>query len=229
MSIWTRLAESIAQVGDSIGAFLTSLAARRATPPEKTLGFTIGMIALGAKMAKADGVVTLDEVQAFKQVFHVPQGELAAVARLFDLAKRDVAGYELYARQIAKLFQAKAMVLENVLDGLFHIAKADSALHPAELEFLRNVAVQFGFEPLDFERIAARHVVAPADDPYLILGVERAADADAIKARYRKLVRDNHPDRQVAAGVPEEMVVLATQRLARINAAYDAIMKAKAA
>ena len=225
MSIWTRINEALALVGDSIGNFLVKLAKSRVTAPEKSLGFTIGMIALGAKMAKADGVVTGEEVAAFKQVFHVPQSELAAVARVFNLAKQDVAGYESYARQIARLFHAKAATLENVMDGLFHIAKADGVLHPAELIYLENVAKQFGFGLHDFARIKARHVSAGADDPYLILDVDRKMDLAAIKLRYRKLVRDNHPDKQIAAGVPEEMVLIATDRLARINAAYEQILK----
>jgi DnaJ like chaperone protein len=225
MSIWTRISEALALVGDSIGSFLIKLAKSRISAPEKSLGFTIGMIALGAKMAKADGIVTGEEVKAFKQVFHVPQSELAAVARVFNLAKRDVAGYDTYARQIARLFHAKASTLENVMDGLFHIAKADGTLHPAELIYLENVAQLFGFGAHDFARIKARHASSGAGDPYLILGVERAAGLAAIKVRYRKLVRDNHPDKQIAAGVPEEMVVLATDRLARINAAYEQILK----
>jgi DnaJ like chaperone protein len=229
MSIWTRISEALALVGDSVSSFLAKLAESRVRAPEKTLGFTIGMIALGAKMAKADGVVTHDEVAAFKQIFHVPQAELAAVARVFNLAKQDVAGYETYARQIAKLFHTKALVLENVLDGLFHIAKADGVLHPAEINFLENVALHFGFGMGDFARIKARHVSAGPDDPYLILGVERGADIVAIKSHYRKLVRDNHPDRQIAAGVPEEMIVLATRRLAHINAAYGRILKEREA
>lgn len=225
MSIWTRISEALALVGDSIGGFLVKLAKSRVSAPEKSLGFTIGMIALGAKMAKADGIVIGEEVAAFKQVFHVPQSEIAAVARVFNLAKQDVAGYETYARQIAKLFHEKAAILESVLDGLFHIAKADDLIHPAELVYLENVAQLFGFGAHDFARIKARHASAGADDPYLILGVERAAGLAAIKLRYRKLVRDNHPDKQIAAGVPEEMVVLATDRLARINAAYEQIVK----
>ena len=225
MSIWTRISEALALVGDSIGGFLAKLATKRITAPEKSLGFTIGMIALGAKMAKADGVVTLDEVAAFKRVFHVPQAELAAVARVFNLAKQDVTGYDSYARQIARLFHAKAATLESVLDGLFHISKADGTIHPAELIYLENVARHFGFGPHDFARIKARHLSTGADDPYVILDVDRKMDLAAIKLRYRKLVRDNHPDKHIASGVPAEMVVLATSRLARINAAYEQILK----
>lgn len=228
MSIWTRIADVIASIGDSVGSFLQAITARDPAPPEKSVAFTIGMIALGAKMAKADGVVTEDEIAAFKQVFHIPENELPSVARVFNLAKQDVAGYDSYARQIAKLFGAQHEVLEDVLDGLFHIAKADNAFHPGENGFLASVAEIFGFTKADFARIRARHV-AVADDPYLILGLERDAPAEEVRQRYRALVREHHPDRHIAAGVPKEMIDIATQRLQKINEAYDTIMKGKAA
>lgn len=228
MSVWTRIAESLAAIGSSVAAFLTAMASRPATPPEKSMGFTIGMIALGAKMAKADGVVTEDEISAFKRVFHVPDGELKAVARVFNLAKQDTAGFEAYARQIARLFEARHTILEDVLDGLFHIAKADNAFHPNENGFLKEVAAIFGFSEAEFARIRARHVVVK-DDPYLVLGVAHDAADDVIRSRYRMLVRQHHPDRHIAEGLPEEMVALATERLQKINEAYDAIMKERAA
>jgi DnaJ like chaperone protein len=228
MSIWTRIADVIASIGESVGGFLQAVISRNPGPPEKSLAFTIGMIALGAKMAKADGVVTEDEVAAFKQVFHIPDGELAAVARVFNLAKQDTAGYETYARQIARLFEAQHEILEDVLDGLFHIAKADNAYHPGEHGFLGQVAEIFGFTPADFARIRARHV-AVADDPYLVLGLAHDAPEDEIRRRYRELVREYHPDRHIAAGVPEEMIEIATERLQKINESYDRIMREKAA
>ena len=224
MSIWTRIAEALASIGESVGAFLQKVVSRNPTPPEKSVAFTIGMIGLGAKMAKADGVVTEDEIRAFKQVFHIPDGELATVARVFNLAKQDVAGYETYARQIAKLFEARSEVLEDVLDGLFHIAKADNAFHPGEHGFLRRVAEIFGFSDADFARIRARHVDVP-DDPFMILGLAPGAAPDEVRKRYRDLVREHHPDRHIAAGVPEEMVEIATRRLQKINEAYERIME----
>jgi DnaJ like chaperone protein len=228
MSIWTRIADVIASIGDSVGGFLQGLTAREPASPEKSVAFTIGMIALGAKMAKADGVVTQDEIAAFKQVFHIPDNELAAVARVFNLAKQDVAGYETYARQMARLFKGRRDVLEDVLDGLFHVAKADNAYHPNEHGFLAAVAEIFGFPAAEFARIRARHV-AVADDPYLILGVDRDAPVDEIRKRYRALVREYHPDRHIAAGVPEEMIEIATTRLQTVNEAYETIMKQRAA
>jgi DnaJ like chaperone protein len=225
MSIWTRIADSLSAIGDSIGGFLAKLTRPGASAPEKSIGFTIGMIALGAKMAKADGAVTQAEIMAFKQVFQVPDKELAAVARVFNLAKQDVAGYDSYARQIAKLFNTRAPILEDVLDGLFHIAKADNAVHPAELEYLRRVAAIFGFSEAEFARITARHVAPGHDDPYLVLGLDASAHIDDVKRRYRKLVREHHPDRHIAAGMPVELVRIANERLQRINEAYGRIMK----
>jgi DnaJ like chaperone protein len=229
MSIWTRIAESLTAIGDSVGGFLAGLAQRRITAPEKSLAFTIGMIALGAKMAKADGMVTAREVQAFKQVFHVPEKDIAAVARVFNLAKQDVAGYDSYPRQIARLFHARAAILEDVLDGLFHIAKADDAIHPAEIHFLESVARIFGFGADDFLGIQARPMATACEGGCAVLGLRPGASIEDIKQRYRKLVRDNHPDKHIAAGVPPEMIELATKRLQKINEAYAQILKDRAA
>ncbi len=223
MSIWSFLTDSVQNIGDSVAQFLGKIG-RKATAPEKSVAFTIGMIALGAKMARSDGVVTGEEVEAFKQIFQVPEKDIAAVERVFNLAKQDVAGFESYAEQVAKLFAKKAAILENVLDGLFHIATADNAIHEKEITFLRRVAEIFGFSENDFERVKSRHVRVD-DDPYVVLGVGREDSVADIKAKYRKLVRELHPDKQIAAGVPEEMVRFATERLARINEAYRAIKK----
>jgi DnaJ like chaperone protein len=221
MSLWSRILQAITAVGDSVAAFFSG----RERVPERSIAFTIGVIALGAKMAKADGLVTLDEIAAFKQVFHVPEAELAGVARIFNLAKQDIAGYEYYARHLARLFKTRPQVLEDVLDSLFHIAKADSAIHAGELAFLEGVASHFGFDARQFARIKARHVESGHPDDYIILGLSPDAADNDIRTEYRKLVREHHPDRHIAAGMPLEIIDVATERLARINAAYDAIAR----
>ena len=173
MTVWANISELAHGIGDSIGQMLGGFT-RKSTAPEKSVGFTIGMIALGAKMAKADGVVTDDEVLAFREVFHVPEKDMPAVERVFNLAKQDVVGFESYAQQVAKLFVKKSKVLENVLDGLFHIAKADGVIHEDELTYLEHVAGIFGFSATEFVRIRSRHV-GIVDDPYEILEVPRDA------------------------------------------------------
>ena len=120
---------------------------------DRQVAFTVALIVLGAKMAKADGTVTREEVNAFKQMFRIPPDEMKAVGKLFDEAKREARGSEPYATQVAQMFARQPAVLEELLGALFHIAKADGTVHPAELEFLGKVAQIFGFSPHGFERI----------------------------------------------------------------------------
>jgi len=196
--------------------------------PRRRIAFTIAVIALGAKMARADGVVTRDEVAAFGEVFQVPPGEDEHVRLVFDLARKSTAGFESYARQVGRLFATDRAVLENLLGGLFHIALADGRVFPAEDEYLREVARHFGFDSADYARIRALHVGAEQqaeEDPYAILGVLPGAPAGAIREAYHRLVRESHPDLVIAQGLPPECIALATARVARINAAYEQIAK----
>jgi DnaJ like chaperone protein len=191
-------------------------------PAPRELVFTTGLVALSAKMARSDGVVTRDEIAAFQRIVIVPPEEKVRIERLFDLAKQTSAGFEAYAEQIAEAFRDEPTLLEGVLDGLFLIAAADGAIHQDEHAYLRDVATIFGISEPDFARIEARHMRRP-DDPYLVLGVSREMDDAALKQHYRQLVIENHPDRQIARGLPSEAVAIATRRLAAINAAWDAI------
>ena len=199
------------------GLFAGDPAARR------EVAFSVALIALSAKMAKADGIVTVDEIAAFRRGFAVPPGEERNVARLFDLARQDVAGFDTYARRVADLYDDDCCPLEDVLDGLFVIAKADGAVHDAEMAYLEQVATIFGFGDRDFERIAARHVLPEEGDPYLILGAQRDWPFDQIRRHYRRLVVENHPDKVIARGLPAEFVAVATDRLASINRAWERI------
>jgi DnaJ like chaperone protein len=194
--------------------------------PERSVGFTIAVIALGAKMAKADGHVTRDEVAAFRRVFTIPKSEEASAAKVFDLARQDVAGFDAYARKIRAMFKPSDRdVMIDLMEGLFHIAVADRQFHPAEEAFLRNVAQIFGLEDACFRSLRARHV---QDDPYAVLGVDPlASDADIRKA-WRNAVKAAHPDVMIARGVPPEAVKLAEERLRALNTAWDEITKARA-
>ncbi len=195
----------------------------RAADATREIAFTIGLIVLSAKMAKADGQVTRNEVAAFRQIFHVPESELANVGRVFNQARKDSRGFEPYARQIAKLFDDRHLVLEDVLHALFHIAKADGVVHEAELTYLRRVAEIFGFSEEDFAAIRAQCLGGDAVDAYQALGLRRDASDQEVRAAYRRLMREHHPDRLIAAGLPEERIQMATETVAQINAAYERI------
>jgi DnaJ like chaperone protein len=196
--------------------------------PRRRIAFTIAAIALGAKMARADGDVTRDEVAAFHDVFQIPPGEEEHVALVFDLARRSVHGFESYARQVGRLFATDPIVLEHLLDGLFHIALADGRICAAEDAYLREVAHHFGFDGAEYARIRAHHVdsdEADSADAHAILGVMPGASHGEIRVAYRRLVRETHPDLVIAQGLPPECVALATAKVARINAAYDRLAR----
>ena len=223
MSVWGKLAGAAAGL---LGG--GPIAQEEDGSAENEVAFTVGVIALGAKMAKADGVVTVDEVNAFKEVFKIPDGEMQNVARVFNLAKEDATGYEAYAEQLATMFKGNRKLLEDVLEDLFHIAKADQVLHPSEEEFLGQVAKRFGITETEFSYIKARHLTAAKRNPYDVLGVNASIGSDELKSHYRKLVLENHPDGLMARGVPKEFVAIATEKIAAINEAYGQILKERA-
>ncbi|MFO1148164.1 MAG: TerB family tellurite resistance protein [Alsobacter sp.] len=232
-SIWGKLGGAGIgfAVGGPIGALIGALAGHYVMDqegglftPDKQTVFTTGLVALSAKMAKADGVVTRDETRAFFEVVQVQEADRSRILKLFELANQTTAGYQAYARQIAELFADDAQLREDVVDGLFHIAKADGAVHEAELAYLHDIALILGFGEPDWLRLKARHVREP-DDPYVVLGAQRDWDEAALRRLYRRLVQEYHPDRQIARGLPEEAVAIATSKLAAINEAWERIRR----
>jgi DnaJ like chaperone protein len=227
MSVWGKVSGAAAGlfVGGPVGALVGAVAGHFFLDRESDPGvtFTIAVVALAGKMARADGVVSEQEFEIFRQAFGVPPEEEGNIRRIFNLARQDIAGFEYYAGQIARLFVGNPAMLEDVLDGLFEIAKSDGVLHPEEAKFLERVAEIFGFAPNEFRRIRASHFAPELTDPYVILGLSYSADDNELRQTYRRLVRENHPDSLMARGVPQEFIKLATDKLAAINTAYEKI------
>lgn len=220
MSFWRKLADLVMGSRDPFDCDTEDC------PPGRRVDdadYAMALIGLGAKMAKADGEVTGDEVAAFTQVFRAPPGFEAPLRRAFDLAKQTTLGFDGYAKRLARRFRHHPAVLEDVLDGLFHIAKADGLVTADEEEYLSRVAKIFGFRALDYDRIRVAHLGAPEDDPWALLGLERGAGPEEIKRAYRRAAAQNHPDRLIARGAPMEMQRIADAKMAAINAAYKQI------
>ncbi len=237
MSIWTRIADALSALATGEGLSVIFDRLRAAPVPERSIGFTIAVIALGAKMAKADGMVTRDEVSAFRRIFAIPDGEEQNAARVFNLARQDVAGFDAYARKISALFRKPGEplcaddrnVLIDLLEGLFHIAMADGNYHPGEDDFLADVAAIFGLDQRCFSTLRARFVEGAPRDPYDVLGIDHTATRAEARAAWKQAVRDSHPDAMVARGVPVEALKLAERRLIAINAAWEEITTRRAA
>ena len=230
MSIWTRISAALSTLatGEGLGTLIERL---RASPaPERSVAFTIAVIALGAKMAKSDGLVTRDEVAAFRRVFAIPPGEEQNAARVFNLARQDVAGFDAYAGKIRAMFRPKDRdVLIDLMEGLFYVALADGHYHMRENDFLFEVARIFGLDERSFRQLRARLVEGTERDPYDVLGVAHDAPLDQIRSAWRSAVKTSHPDVMLARGVPPEALQLAVLRLQAINAAWAEISARRAA
>ena len=226
---WQRLTEflgSFTKRTGVAGSVINILDPDTWLPGGREAAFTLALIALAAKMAVADGAVTASEVRAFNATVEITAGQEPQVQRLFNLAKQDVAGYEHYARKIGRFFADSPETLEHVLDSLFFIATADGMVHEAELDYLKSVSDIFGFDPARFEQMASQHVMLEEGvDPYLVLGLAPNAPPEEVRRVYRLLVAEHHPDRLIAKGVPEELIDVATAKMAAINLAYQAITK----
>ena len=228
-SVWQRLTQIVGSASERtgvVGSLANVLDPDNWLPGGKDAAFTLALIALSAKMAVSDGVVTASELRAFQRTVEIPPAIAQQVDRIFRLAQQDVAGYDAYARKIRRFFSHEPEMLEHVLDGLFYIASADGLIHENELDYLKHVSDIFGFDDARFEQIAAQHVVLEKGaDPYMVLGLAPGANRDEVRRVYRSLVAEHHPDRLIAKGVPEELIDIATARMQAINQAYNQIIK----
>lgn len=197
-------------------------------PDDKTVtrkvAFTVAVVALSAKMAAADGVVSQIERDTFKEIFQTSPSDTQDVQRIFDLAKQDVAGFESYAQQMAEMLKLEPQLKRDVFEGLFNIAAADGVLHRSEEIYLKHVAEIFDYSDETYRSVRAQFVDEP-EDPYSVLGLKPDVSDEVLRSHYRRLVRENHPDVMIARGVPAEFVDMATRKLAAINAAYERIAR----
>jgi DnaJ like chaperone protein len=209
---------------------LNGLAPREAARIAAMLGrrdqvFAVGVTVLAAKLAKCDGPVSREEIDAFKRSFSIPAGSVQEVGRLFDNARQSAAGFESYASQLGAAFADQTEVLEQVLGGLYQIARADGPVNGAEADYLGRVAHGFGLNMDRAQRAGRGGVAAPVEDAYAVLGVARQASNEAIRARWKALMRETHPDMLASTGASAAVLAQASDRVARINAAYDQIKR----
>lgn len=228
MSIWSQLSELAQRAFDpgraptDVGGM--ALAGCDCGPDPGDVDFTAAIVGLGAKLAKADGLVTTDELNVFVRVFRTPARDQAAMRRVFDIARQTVLGYESYAKRIARKYHDRPCLLEGVLDGLFQVAVADGVVTADELDYLKSVSDTFGFSDKDFRRIKASHMGVDSDDPYAVLGLQPDASFEAVRVAYRQLMRENHPDTVVSfRSAPREFGPIAHDKAAAINTAYARI------
>ncbi|RZO65372.1 MAG: molecular chaperone DjiA [Parvularculaceae bacterium] len=224
MNIWENLGSVLEKVQDrTFGAVFDAISAAKTRRDETA--FSVALIALSAKLAKADGIVTDDEIQAFRDFFAFPESEARKVKMIYELAQQDVAGFDHYLRKVRRLFAEQPAVLEDVIDCLFHVAAADGVAHPHEIALLEQAAEIFDLSAASMRRIKAAHLGAEKNDPFIILDVQDDVSVAGLQVAYRALAREHHPDALIARGVPVSLVKIAEGRMAAINDAYDRALK----
>lgn len=220
MSFWTRLLERLNGIRMDMENWF------RPVDPTTTVDFSIAFIALAAKLAKADGRVSVSEVVMFRRIMDIPPEEEKNAARVYNLCREEADGYQHYARRIRRLIQGhpnEEEVRTNLIDGLFHIALADGEYHVEEDRFLCEVSGILKMSKRAFEQLRARH--APdAWCAYRVLGVDPGAPVELIRDAWRRFVKQNHPDLLISKGLPPEMIRIAESRLKDINRAYEELV-----
>jgi len=238
MSIWGKIIGGTAgfALGGPIGAILGVMVggsfdkkAKRFTnsnpisDQHKQNIFALSIIILSAKIAKADGQVTKDEIFAFKEKFNIPKNEMPEVGKIFNEAKKSKDGYEEIAKQVGLLFLDNKILLKELLNNLFYIAESDGNISLQEIEMLKSISNSFGLSDDSFQRILHARLNNKDSDPYKILSVNRDDDNSIIRKRWIQLNKEHHPDNLISKGLPKEFIDQANDELSSINLAYDKI------
>ena len=193
------------------------------------ISFIRSMAGLAAKVAKADGQVSENKIRTFKKLFVVKEEENSQVAKTFNDAKKTSAGFEKFARQLKEICQNNIEMQESIIDNLFKIALADGQIKPETYSLLKKISQIIEIPEGNFEVI--KDIYTPKiknqviQDYYDILGVLYTASDAEIKAKWKKLIIQYHPDRLQAKGATPEEIEQTTNKMAEINFAYQEIVK----
>ena len=189
--------------------------------------FALSLIVLSAKLSKADGQVSREELIAVKDKLKIPESEIDQVGKIFNRAKQESTGYEPYAQQIAQFYKGNLNVLEEVINVLFYIAESDGNVSDEEEKMITNIAYIFGLNEVQFNSIKESRKTSDKLNPYMVLESNPDDDLKTIRQRYLKLSKEHHPDLLLSKGVPEEVIDESKKKMRAINAAWDQIQKLK--
>ena len=239
MSIWGSLIGGMIglSLGGPFGMLLGSIIGGKISRAKSGSGmgtfarpqqvFALSLIVLSAKLSKADGQVSREELIAVKDKLKIPDNELDQVGKIFNKAKEESQGYEPYAQQIAQIYRGNLNVLEEVINMLFYIAEADGNVSKSELEMIENISNIFGLTQTQFESIKESRKSTGKSNPYIVLESNPNDDIQTIRKKYIKLSKEHHPDLLINKGVPKEVIEESKKKMRAINSAWDQIQKLK--
>ncbi len=239
MSIWGSLIGGMVgfSLGGPFGMLLGSIIGGKVSRAKSAGGFrsfrqpqqvfALSLIVLSAKLSKADGSVSREELVAVKDKLKIPENELDQVGKIFNQAKTEAAGYEPYAQQIAQIYKKNSQVLEEVINILFYIAEADGDISETELNMIEHIAQIFGLSSSQYNSIKESRKNSDKLNPYVVLESKSDDDLQVIRKRYLKLSKEHHPDLLLSKGVPEEVIEESKKKMRAINSAWDQVQKLK--
>ena len=239
MSIWGSLIGGMIgfSLGGPFGMLLGSLLggkiSRSRTGPgfqasaQSQKIFALSLIVLSAKLSKADGQVSREELIAVKDKLKIPENEIDQVGKIFNRAKEESTGYEPYAKQIAQFYQGHINVLEEVINILFYIAESDGHVSESEMKMIENIAEIFGLNEIQINGIKESRKSSDKLNPYIVLESKPDDAIEVIRKRYLKLSKEHHPDLLMSKGVPQEVIDESKNKMRAINSAWDQIQKLK--
>ena len=239
MSIWGSLIGGMIgfSLGGPFGMLLGSLLGGKISRARTTTGFSsaargqqvfaLSLIVLSAKLSKADGQVSKEELIAVKDKLKIPDNELDQVGKIFNQAKKESAGYEPYAKQIAQFYSGNINVLEEVINILFYIAESDGKVSQSELEMIENISKIFGLTDAQYLSIKESRKGSDKLNPYVVLECKPEDDLQTIRKKYLNLSKQHHPDLLLSKGVPQEVIEESKNKMRAINSAWDQVQKIK--
>ncbi|MBU1862758.1 MAG: TerB family tellurite resistance protein [Candidatus Omnitrophica bacterium] len=224
-------------LGAVIGAHMPRAGQRRgigmqpftATDPEQAkMVFFVATFSLLAKLAKADGVISTDEIKVI-DAFMTGKLGLSAEDRkigseIFNQAKDSRDSFDDFARQFYQLFGTRREMLLIMLELLLQVAAADSEFHPNEEKMIQSAMKIFNLSLSEYNRLKSIYV-KDTDRFYSCLGASKNESTQEIKRKYRKLVNDYHPDKIISKGLPDEFITFANKKFQEIQEAYEHIMQ----
>ena len=240
MAIWGSLIGGMIglSLGGPFGMLLGSLIGGKISRAKSRAGFgsfdqpqqifALSLIVLSAKLSKADGQVSKEELIAVKDKLKIPENELDQVGKIFNKAKEESAGYEPYAQQIAQIYKNNPNVLEEVINILFYIAEADGNISQSELDMMQNIARIFGLNQTQFNSIKESRKSSDKLNPYIVLERKPEENLQTIRKKYLQLSKEHHPDLLISKGVPQEVIAESKKKMRAINSAWDQVQKLKA-
>jgi len=238
MSIWGSLIGGMIgfSLGGPFGMLLGSLIGGKISRAKGSINnsfaqpqqiFALSLIVLSAKLSKADGQVSKEELIAVKDKLKIPENELDQVGKIFNKAKNESTGYEPYAQQIAQIYRGNLNVLEEVVNILFYIAEADGNISKSEMNMIQDIAKIFGLNENQFNSLKESRKSSDKLNPYIVLESNPNDDLSDIRKKYLKLSKEHHPDLLLSKGVPNEVIEESKKKMRAINSAWDQIQKLK--